>query len=38
MSGNLCRCGAYVSIVRAVARAAEAHAETRTAGAKETTA
>ncbi|MFH9071221.1 (2Fe-2S)-binding protein [Streptomyces alboflavus] len=23
MSGNLCRCGAYVSIVRAVARAAE---------------
>jgi xanthine dehydrogenase YagT iron-sulfur-binding subunit len=25
MSGNLCRCGAYVSIVRAVARAAEAH-------------
>ncbi|MFF9351977.1 (2Fe-2S)-binding protein [Streptomyces sp. NPDC014734] len=24
MSGNLCRCGAYVSIVRAVARAAEA--------------
>ncbi|MDN3356685.1 2Fe-2S iron-sulfur cluster-binding protein [Actinomadura sp. DC4] len=27
MSGNLCRCGAYVSIVRAVADAAEAHAE-----------
>ncbi|BAC69251.1 (2Fe-2S)-binding protein [Streptomyces avermitilis] len=26
MSGNLCRCGAYVSIVQAVARAAEAHA------------
>ncbi|MDT0615631.1 2Fe-2S iron-sulfur cluster-binding protein [Streptomyces lancefieldiae] len=25
MSGNLCRCGAYVSIVQAVARAAEAH-------------
>jgi xanthine dehydrogenase YagT iron-sulfur-binding subunit len=24
MSGNLCRCGAYVSIVQAVARAAEA--------------
>lgn len=23
MSGNLCRCGAYVSIVKAVARAAE---------------
>jgi xanthine dehydrogenase YagT iron-sulfur-binding subunit len=23
MSGNLCRCGAYVAIVRAVARAAE---------------
>ncbi|MFH9610286.1 2Fe-2S iron-sulfur cluster-binding protein [Streptomyces sp. NPDC017448] len=38
MSGNLCRCGAYVSIVQAVARAAGAHAETRTAGAKETTA
>lgn len=29
MSGNLCRCGAYVSIVQAVARAAEAHDETR---------
>ncbi|MFF4666950.1 2Fe-2S iron-sulfur cluster-binding protein [Streptomyces sp. NPDC001282] len=27
MSGNLCRCGAYVSIVAAVARAAEAGAE-----------
>ncbi|BDH13383.1 MULTISPECIES: (2Fe-2S)-binding protein [Streptomyces] len=26
MSGNLCRCGAYVSIVQAVARAAEAEA------------
>jgi xanthine dehydrogenase YagT iron-sulfur-binding subunit len=26
MSGNLCRCGAYVSIVQAVARAAEAGA------------
>ncbi|MFD8545351.1 (2Fe-2S)-binding protein [Streptomyces sp. NPDC059649] len=25
MSGNLCRCGAYVSIVQAVARAAAAH-------------
>lgn len=23
MSGNLCRCGAYVSIVRAVTQAAE---------------
>src|SRR3954462_3257773 len=28
MSGNLCRCGAYVSIVQAVARAAEADART----------
>jgi xanthine dehydrogenase YagT iron-sulfur-binding subunit len=28
MSGNLCRCGAYVSIVRAVARAAGAEADT----------
>jgi xanthine dehydrogenase YagT iron-sulfur-binding subunit len=28
MSGNLCRCGAYVSIVQAVARAAGAEAET----------
>ncbi|MFF0536335.1 2Fe-2S iron-sulfur cluster-binding protein [Streptomyces coelicoflavus] len=27
MSGNLCRCGAYVSIVQAVTRAAEAHGE-----------
>ncbi|MER7561622.1 2Fe-2S iron-sulfur cluster-binding protein [Streptomyces sp. NPDC048523] len=27
MSGNLCRCGAYVSIVQAVARAAEAKSE-----------
>ncbi|MFJ6609711.1 2Fe-2S iron-sulfur cluster-binding protein [Streptomyces sp. NPDC091289] len=43
MSGNLCRCGAYVSIVQAVARAAqehaaEAHAEDRTAATKETAA
>ncbi|PCG87300.1 (2Fe-2S)-binding protein [Streptomyces sp. WZ.A104] len=38
MSGNLCRCGAYVSIVQAVARAAEAHADSRTAAAKETAA
>ncbi|MGW8378016.1 2Fe-2S iron-sulfur cluster-binding protein [Streptomyces sp. ODS28] len=28
MSGNLCRCGAYVSIVQAVARAAEAKSVT----------
>ncbi|MFD4239201.1 (2Fe-2S)-binding protein [Streptomyces sp. NPDC058542] len=35
MSGNLCRCGAYVSIVQAVARAAESHAEDRTAATKE---
>ena len=28
MSGNLCRCGAYVSIVEAVARAAEAGTDT----------
>ncbi|MGW5731642.1 MULTISPECIES: (2Fe-2S)-binding protein [Streptomyces] len=28
MSGNLCRCGAYVSIVQAVARAAAAETET----------
>ncbi|GGZ44463.1 (2Fe-2S)-binding protein [Streptomyces bluensis] len=28
MSGNLCRCGAYVSIVQAVARAAGAEVET----------
>jgi xanthine dehydrogenase YagT iron-sulfur-binding subunit len=27
MSGNLCRCGAYVSIVQAVAQAAEAKTE-----------
>ncbi|ALU92398.1 (2Fe-2S)-binding protein [Streptomyces globisporus C-1027] len=33
MSGNLCRCGAYVSIVQAVARAAGEHAaEGSTAG------
>ncbi|MFF4569575.1 (2Fe-2S)-binding protein [Streptomyces sp. NPDC001410] len=31
MSGNLCRCGAYVSIVEAVARAAEAGTDTGTA-------
>lgn len=31
MSGNLCRCGAYVSIVQAVARAAEADAAARAA-------
>ncbi|MEU8707561.1 2Fe-2S iron-sulfur cluster-binding protein [Streptomyces sp. NPDC048565] len=31
MSGNLCRCGAYVSIVQAVARAAEADATARAA-------
>ncbi|WP_329031271.1 2Fe-2S iron-sulfur cluster-binding protein [Streptomyces sp. NBC_01725] len=35
MSGNLCRCGAYVSIVQAVTRAAEAYEEERTAAAKE---
>ncbi|MFJ9624147.1 (2Fe-2S)-binding protein [Streptomyces sp. NPDC101181] len=35
MSGNLCRCGAYVSIVQAVGRAAEAHARARTATGKE---
>ncbi|MFI1226598.1 MULTISPECIES: (2Fe-2S)-binding protein [unclassified Streptomyces] len=35
MSGNLCRCGAYVSIVQAVARAAEAHAEDRAKAPKE---
>jgi xanthine dehydrogenase YagT iron-sulfur-binding subunit len=28
MSGNLCRCGAYVSIVQAVARAAAADERT----------
>ncbi|MFF3828815.1 (2Fe-2S)-binding protein [Streptomyces griseus] len=38
MSGNLCRCGAYVSIVRAVARAAESHAEHRAEAAKGTAA
>ncbi|MFI6080647.1 2Fe-2S iron-sulfur cluster-binding protein [Streptomyces sp. NPDC051217] len=42
MSGNLCRCGAYVSIVQAVTRAAEAYEgtrdEQRTAAAKEATA
>ncbi|NEB36213.1 2Fe-2S iron-sulfur cluster-binding protein [Streptomyces sp. SID14515] len=38
MSGNLCRCGAYVSIVQAVAHAAEAHAEDRTAATEETVA
>lgn len=31
MSGNLCRCGAYVSIVRAVARAAALRTETTAA-------
>ena len=35
MSGNLCRCGAYVSIVQAVARGARAHEEARTATAEE---
>ncbi|MFF7969810.1 2Fe-2S iron-sulfur cluster-binding protein [Streptomyces sp. NPDC007905] len=47
MSGNLCRCGAYVSIVEAVARAAETGAHTNSppaagvspaAGTKETVA
>jgi xanthine dehydrogenase YagT iron-sulfur-binding subunit len=38
MSGNLCRCGAYVSIVQAVARAAEAHGAADTKSAKETAA
>ncbi|MFH9298694.1 (2Fe-2S)-binding protein [Streptomyces sp. NPDC017520] len=39
MSGNLCRCGAYVSIVQAVARAAESRAaESRPATTKETAA
>ncbi|MGW2650448.1 2Fe-2S iron-sulfur cluster-binding protein [Streptomyces sp. NPDC001393] len=33
MSGNLCRCGAYVSIVEAVARAAEAGTDASTAAA-----
>jgi xanthine dehydrogenase YagT iron-sulfur-binding subunit len=32
MSGNLCRCGAYVSIVQAVARAAGDRAEVKEAG------
>lgn len=32
MSGNLCRCGAYVSIVQAVARAAAAHGAGSTQG------
>ncbi|MFE7534352.1 (2Fe-2S)-binding protein [Streptomyces rhizosphaericola] len=35
MSGNLCRCGAYVSIVQAVSRGAEARGEARTATAEE---
>ncbi|MEQ4607354.1 2Fe-2S iron-sulfur cluster-binding protein [Streptomyces cavourensis] len=35
MSGNLCRCGAYVSIVQAVSRGAEAHGEARKATAEE---
>ncbi|KIF70689.1 (2Fe-2S)-binding protein [Streptomyces sp. AcH 505] len=35
MSGNLCRCGAYVSIVQAVSRAAAAAEEGRTAALKE---
>lgn len=35
MSGNLCRCGAYVSIVQAVSRAAAACEEERTAAVKE---
>ncbi|MFC7886977.1 2Fe-2S iron-sulfur cluster-binding protein [Streptomyces sp. NPDC057376] len=38
MSGNLCRCGAYVSIVQAVAHAAEAYGEADTESAKETAA
>ncbi|MBQ0853782.1 2Fe-2S iron-sulfur cluster-binding protein [Streptomyces sp. NPDC057621] len=37
MSGNLCRCGAYVSIVQAVARAAEADAAARAAQAEQGT-
>ena len=32
MSGNLCRCGAYVNIVSAILQAAEASAAQRTAG------
>ncbi|GHC67214.1 (2Fe-2S)-binding protein [Streptomyces flavofungini] len=35
MSGNLCRCGAYVNIVRAVARAADEVRADDTAAAKE---
>ncbi|MFC7894270.1 (2Fe-2S)-binding protein [Streptomyces sp. NPDC057381] len=38
MSGNLCRCGAYVSIVQAVARAAEAYGEADTESTKGTAA
>lgn len=34
MSGNLCRCGAYVSIVEAVTRAAVAYEDERTTAAK----
>jgi xanthine dehydrogenase YagT iron-sulfur-binding subunit len=34
MSGNLCRCGAYVSIVQAVARAAQS-SDTRSSETKE---
>ncbi|MFI1412405.1 2Fe-2S iron-sulfur cluster-binding protein [Streptomyces sp. NPDC020707] len=37
MSGNLCRCGAYVSIVQAVARAAEADAAARADQAEQST-
>ncbi|MEV6839591.1 2Fe-2S iron-sulfur cluster-binding protein [Streptomyces sp. NPDC051133] len=37
MSGNLCRCGAYVSIVEAVARAAEAGADAERGGEAGTT-
>ncbi|MFC7814142.1 MULTISPECIES: (2Fe-2S)-binding protein [unclassified Streptomyces] len=38
MSGNLCRCGAYVSIVQAVVRAAEAYGEADTESTKGTAA
>ncbi|MFC8872856.1 2Fe-2S iron-sulfur cluster-binding protein [Streptomyces sp. NPDC057148] len=38
MSGNLCRCGAYVSIVQAVAHAAEAYGAADTESTKETAA
>lgn len=31
MSGNLCRCGAYVSIVQAVAQAAEVQGKEKAA-------